>query len=332
MKYKLAIIGDFWREEEEKHGKPFVGTGGRMLDTLLRAAGIDRADCFLTNVFNERPESNDVTKFFGPKSKGITTMPALRASKYILPEFEPHLTRLREEIATAEVSCVVALGGTALWSQTGYTNLGVRRGAWHEAARCIPTYHPDAILRQYTWFPLAVSDLWKAGEVGEGRLSLEQFKLIPRPTFEEVLEFCAEGIKQSGPIVFDIETSPKFRAITCIGLGHSGKFMCIPLSDEGSKGFSFWETAEQELEVLNAIKAVLETPNIPKIAHHASYDITWLYTILGIRVSGAIYDTRIIHHSLLPELPHGLGSIGATYFLLPPWKALRKAAKDDQAE
>lgn len=329
---KIALVGEAYGEDEEResakagHPVPFVGAAGKMLDTLLRAAGIDRGDCLVTNVFNLRPEDNDELTLFGPKSKGVTDLPPLRNSKYLLPEYRPELDRLRQEIAEAAV--VVPLGATACWAVTGYGNVGARRGGWHEATRAMPTYHPALVLRQYQWFPLVVSDLVKAKGLADGRIQPNTFDLIPRPSFDETIAFLAGASRQHGPIVFDIETSPKFRAITCIGIGYAGRFLCIPFADDQSTGFSYWPTAEEELEVWRAIRRCLETPGIPKIAHHSTYDLTWLWTIAGIRVQGPVYDTRIIHHSLLPELPHSLGSIAHTYFVLPPWKALRKAAKD----
>lgn len=325
---KLALVGDYCSEQEEKAGKPFLGASGKMLDTLLRAAGIAREDCFLTNVFNRRPKDNDVLEFFGPKKEAAPGFTPLRAAKWLKVEFVPEIERLRAELAGFET--IVPLGGLALWALTDYSNIGIRRGAWHEAERCLPTYHPRAILAQYHWFPLAASDFAKAKGLADGSILPAQFALVPRPGFEQAIEFCAELGRAESPIVFDIETSPKFRAITCIGLGGRGRFMCIPLADETSKGFSYWGSIEQECEVLRAIKRCLETPNVPKIAHHSSYDLTWLWSILGIRVAGPVFDTRIMHHALLAELPHSLASIGHTYFVLPPWKALRKASKEEQ--
>lgn len=325
---KLALVGEAYGEQEAKEGKPFVGAAGKMLDTLLRAAGVDRADCFVTNVFNQRPPDNDVTYFFGPKKEAAEGFKPLRASKWLKAEFVPELERLRGELSSYEV--IVPLGGTALWALTGYSNISIRRGAWHDAEHCLPTYHPAAILRQYIWFPLAVSDLAKAKGLSDGTWKSAFFTLIPRPTYEQVCEFLADAVNGSEPITFDIETSPKFRAITCIGIGCAGRFMCIPLSDEASKGFSYWPDVATEVEVLRRIKQVLEFKGIPKIAHHSSYDVTWLHEILGIKVAGPLLDTRIIHHGLMPELPHSLASIAHTYMILPPWKALRKASKEEQ--
>ena len=335
---RIALVGEAYGEQEEKASKeagkpsPFIGPAGKMLDTLLRGAGIVRDDCYVTNVFNLRPVDNDILTLFGPKKAGAPGLPPLRNSKYLLPEYVPELDRLRGELIDNKIGVIVPLGATALWAITGYANIGIRRGAWHEAERCLPTYHPAAIMRQYTWFPLAVSDLWKAKGLADGTLAPAKFDLVPRPTLSEVEEFCNPSNVRGSPITFDIETSPKFRAITCVGIGHNGRFMCIPFADESSKGFSYWPDIQTECQVWGAVRRVLELPGVPKIAHHSTYDLTWLYTVAGIRVAGPVFDTRIMHHSLLPELPHTLGSIGHTYFILPPWKAMRKASKEENQE
>jgi uracil-DNA glycosylase family 4 len=52
----IAIVGEAWGEQEERARAPFVGASGYELTRMLDEAGIRRADCFLTNVFNLRPE------------------------------------------------------------------------------------------------------------------------------------------------------------------------------------------------------------------------------------------------------------------------------------
>ena len=53
--YDIALIGEAWGAEEERAGRPFVGMAGWQLDQLLKAAGIHRSQCHVTNVFNLRP-------------------------------------------------------------------------------------------------------------------------------------------------------------------------------------------------------------------------------------------------------------------------------------
>ena len=45
----LVLVGETPGDQEDKHGRPFVGPGGRVLDRALADSGIARKDVYLTN-------------------------------------------------------------------------------------------------------------------------------------------------------------------------------------------------------------------------------------------------------------------------------------------
>ncbi|WP_338575490.1 UdgX family uracil-DNA binding protein [Brevundimonas olei] len=45
----LMVVGEQPGDQEDLAGRPFVGPAGRLLDTMLEAAGLDRRDLYLTN-------------------------------------------------------------------------------------------------------------------------------------------------------------------------------------------------------------------------------------------------------------------------------------------
>jgi len=47
---RVMLVGEQPGEREDRAGEPFVGPAGRELDKGLDAAGIDRADVYVTNV------------------------------------------------------------------------------------------------------------------------------------------------------------------------------------------------------------------------------------------------------------------------------------------
>ncbi len=55
MQNKIVVLGEAWGEQEEKERTPFVGSSGWLLTSMLQEAGIERSQCFLTNVLNLRP-------------------------------------------------------------------------------------------------------------------------------------------------------------------------------------------------------------------------------------------------------------------------------------
>lgn len=57
-KAKYFIIGEAPGAEEDSGGVPFVGRAGERLNRLLKLAGIDLNDCYLTNTVHCRPPRN----------------------------------------------------------------------------------------------------------------------------------------------------------------------------------------------------------------------------------------------------------------------------------
>ena len=54
----VMLVGEAPGASEDKQGRPFVGRAGKLLDELLEAAGLVRADVFITNVVKARPPGN----------------------------------------------------------------------------------------------------------------------------------------------------------------------------------------------------------------------------------------------------------------------------------
>jgi DNA polymerase len=52
------VIGEAPGASEDAQGKPFVGRAGQVLTEMLRAAGLDRGDVFITNILKCRPPDN----------------------------------------------------------------------------------------------------------------------------------------------------------------------------------------------------------------------------------------------------------------------------------
>ncbi len=55
---KVMLIGEAPGEKEAQSGRPFVGSGGQILDELLASINLDREDVFITNLLKDRPPEN----------------------------------------------------------------------------------------------------------------------------------------------------------------------------------------------------------------------------------------------------------------------------------
>ena len=60
---KIVLVGEAPGANEEKMGKPFIGGSGELLDRMLAGVGIQRNECFVTNVCHQRPPDNEFEWF-----------------------------------------------------------------------------------------------------------------------------------------------------------------------------------------------------------------------------------------------------------------------------
>ncbi len=125
----LMLVGEGPGAEEDRLGKPFVGTAGRLLDRILEAAGLKREELYITNVVKCRPPGNRLPE---------------------TGEAAQCLLHLKEQIRLINPTLIVCLGALATRNLIGGSESLTRlRGRWYtiEGRRCMPTFHPAALLR-----------------------------------------------------------------------------------------------------------------------------------------------------------------------------------------
>jgi len=125
---KIAIVGEAWGEHEERQRAPFVGPSGYELTRMLDEAGIHRADCFLTNVFNLRPRPTNDIENLCTKEKTGSGFPSLKAGKYIQAQYLPEVHRLYKELGNLKPNLAILLGNTAAWALLHNTGISKIRG------------------------------------------------------------------------------------------------------------------------------------------------------------------------------------------------------------
>lgn len=303
---RILIVGEAPGEQEDKEGQPFVGTAGRMLDTMLREAGTDRAECYITNVVNQRPPANNFEVFYDDAGKPTELL-------------RRNIERLHAEIAAVNPNIVVCLGNEALQAVTGKRGITKWRGSMHIVGgrKVIGTYHPAAIARMYSWRPVAVMDLTRA--VDESRTpsaALTERNLAVGLTFEQLAERLQE-LSMLGPserVAFDIETAAG--QVTCIAFSHRRHdAVCVPFWWDGR---SLW-SEEQEVELWRLVVKTLGSP-ARKVVQNAGYDILFLRDKMGIEVTNLWMDTMLAHHAVYPELDKGLDFLCSMYTDQPYYK------------
>lgn len=321
---KIFILGEAYDEHQEREARPLVGPAGYLLDSLLRDAGIARHECHVANVFNVRPQpTNDISNLCGPKTG---TLPPLAHNKYLLPTFYPELARVQQEILDADPNLIIALGGAALWALTGDYRISRARGTIGLTApavlklpprKYLATYHPWAILREYSLKPVAYLDLKKAKRHSETRNFHRPSRKIYIPESLYDVDRVKDYLTRARRMAVDIETQA--RQITCIGFAPSANEAFVLPITKGSG--SFW-SEPQELYVWRAIRDILTTPS-QKIFQNGMYDLKFLWEVYGIPVRGAGDDTMLLHHAIYIESEKSLGFMGSVYTDEPSWKTMR---------
>ena len=138
----IMFVGEAPGAEEEDQGEPFVGPAGQLLTRMIKAMGVERADVYIGNIMNWRPELSrrpDGTQVGNRE-------PTPEETAFCLPF-------IAAQIEIIEPRVIVALGATAargLLGARAIRTLGEARGRWHEwRGRPVRvTYHPSYLLRK----------------------------------------------------------------------------------------------------------------------------------------------------------------------------------------
>ncbi len=154
---RWMIVGEAPGEQEDQRGEPFVGKSGQLLDSMLAALRLSRADgvgpqrqVYIANTVKCRPPANR-----NPEPAELA-------------QCEPFLVR---QIELVEPKVIVAMGRFAVQALLRSSEpIGRLRGRVHRyrAVPLVVTYHPAYLLRNLQDKARAWEDLCLAREVAAG--------------------------------------------------------------------------------------------------------------------------------------------------------------------
>jgi DNA polymerase len=154
---RWMLVGEAPGEQEDRLGEPFVGRAGQLLDRMLAATGLTRAEdeaerqVYIANVIKCRPPGNR-----NPLPEEVA-------------QCEPYLLR---QVALVQPRLILAMGRFAVQSLLKSSEpIGRLRGRVHDyhGVPLVVTYHPAYLLRNPADKALAWDDLCLARELAQSR-------------------------------------------------------------------------------------------------------------------------------------------------------------------
>jgi uracil-DNA glycosylase family 4 len=308
----IMIIGEAPGAREDESHQAFVGPAGQLLNQVLGMAGIERDDCYITNVAKCRPPDNRT-----PERSEIKTC------------VEQYLGR---ELDAVKPKHVLLLGNSALMGVTGRSGITKHHGSVYESngTSIMATVHPALVLRNPRWAKPFAADLVRFGRMTRGEETRPQsaVKIIRR---KSQLAWLRAQLMRGGDIAFDIETwvddrevdAPYVRPpgqdwhgdesfITCIGFTwQEGLSAVVPL----------WHTTptwQDPQTVLEYLQPALENPAARWSGHNGKFDVRWMRS-KGIKMR-LHFDTMLAAHMVDENRPKNLESLVQTELGGEPYK------------
>jgi uracil-DNA glycosylase len=134
----VMFVGEQPGNDEDLAGRPFVGPAGRLLDSALEAAGIDRSKVYVTNVVKH-------FKWIPRGKRRIHEKPNAREIAACRPWLDAEIALLKPRV-------IVCLGATAAQALLGRSfKVSQQRGVPIQGNPLAPfvvaTVHPSSVLR-----------------------------------------------------------------------------------------------------------------------------------------------------------------------------------------
>lgn len=314
---RIMIVGECPGEQEVLKGEPFVGASGVELTKMLHEAGIMRSECFITNVARSRPFANDVMQWVAQSKKEIAEKSAdptwsWVGDRFVAAPVSQGIALLRKEIDLVQPNVIIAFGNLALWALTGHWGVTDWRGSvlpcgLTQGPKVVPSYHPAAVLRNWSWRAACVQDLRRAAKESKLReLVKPEYRFIIRPDYATVMRVINEQLARLalGPIHLSVDIETRAGHIACIGFAWSKtEAICIPLMDIRRRE-GYW-SEEEEVGVLMALQTLLTHPNLEGSGQNFLYDGQYFWR--HIRFKPRIWmDTMIAWHVCYAGQPKAL--------------------------
>lgn len=352
------LVGEAPGRVETEVGRPFAndaqGRGaGWCLNGMLKEAGIQREQCYVTNVCKYRPPNDELegengrkhvwwteskTKaqpkekkvrkaFVGPIRPVERPCPHFADGYYYNDLIAAGLEELRADIVAIKPEVIVGLGNLALWALTGESGIVNWRGSemwWKGAALTgtsipvIPTLHPSFITRMWEWRAAAVQDLRARvmGKMGKPKEREEPgYRFLIPTTVEEGIEFL-QGLSRRIAAVDQFD-------LTCDVETRGGRIACVGfgwseldamcIPLRHCDGTPYWDEVGEQ-RLVGFMKNIMFHPVVHLINQNFNYDRQYFVADPAFRFKPRChYDTQIGQHLLYPGSPKNIAYQSSLY-------------------
>ena len=310
---QITLCGEAPGKDEVWQKKGFVGSSGKMLQRICRAADIDFDKCNLTNIAKRQPTGNDFAVFYRDKKRLVPTEELLYWRQLAVAE----VTRYKPNI-------LVALGNEPLRTFCTYAD-GITKwnGSLLESdvipgLKIMPGFHPAYIMRD-NWHEYYISIRHFRKVAIEAKASTRILKeptdeFVIKPTLEQVLGFITYIESSGTPWYLDVETVGD--SLRCFGLSCEAKeqfALCVPIHTSTGP---YWPVVE-EAQIWVALSRCANSNTLFR-NQNAMYDIDYLLD-MGVEPS-LDFDPMIGMNCLFPEFRRGLDFTTALYTYYPYYK------------
>lgn len=307
----ILVLGDCPTDSDEKSGRPFMGQTGTVLDSLMREAGISRAEVMLTTIARDKPPGGRVEFFFND-------------DKFAQPKpyWEQSVQQTKELIERVRPNIIIALGPIAMFYLTGFRGINDFRGYIVDCSlvpgtKVLTTYHPKTVNLDWNQAFTVVMDFRKAIRNSHSPyFPADNREMICNPGLSEFKDYCNFLVTEhKEPVVLDIENRQPETHIHIVGFADSAnRGMSMSLLNGNQPKFSL----QQELEFWESVARVCA--NCELIMQNGNHDraVLWLNTKIACLKYN--YDVMLAAHAVWPEAPRSLGYLASVCLNVPPWK------------
>ena len=293
---EIVFVGDFPDRDAEMQSLPMAGRTGDLFDHFLSTAGINREDCYITNVCNYHPYDNQFASLKGT------------------PQLSEGLDDLNKFFHSHFPTIIVPMGGEALNYFYGDDRVYKWRGSVlpYKNSLLIPIVHPYDAFADGSLFPIIDFDLRRVKRVLLNRYTPPVHKFIINPDHTDYHTLLK--IVSTIPFIsMDIETVRGTKHILCVGVAID-KNTAICFKNPYPVGLG------TEQNFASNIRSIIEASKSVTF-HNGMFDVEVL-RLNGIPVPEEKYDfdTMYAQRVIAPELPIGLDFCTSIYTDEPYYK------------